>query len=123
MRRSRSAEGRRPSPKPMLPSTVSHGKTPRSWHTKMRRAGVGREETGHQVQERRFAAPGRAENADELAFSHVEVDVLEDADFVPVRPEGHLKAADFELRSPGQRLPSGNHAAFSAPPAQPQRRA
>src|ERR1700674_1046852 len=37
MRRSRSASGSRPSPNPMLPSTVSHGKTPRSWNTKMRR--------------------------------------------------------------------------------------
>src|SRR3984885_5509366 len=37
MRRSRSLRGRPVMPKPMFPSTVSQGKTPRSWKTKMRR--------------------------------------------------------------------------------------
>src|SRR5262249_23260830 len=40
-------------------------------------AGGRREESGHEVQERRLAAPGAADEADELALGHLETQILQ----------------------------------------------
>src|SRR5439155_16685731 len=76
-----------------------------------------RKETGDDVQERGFPAPRRAQDADELALAHLEVEVLEHTDLAVLGLERHEEAADRELRSSGQRLARGNHAASSAAPA------
>src|SRR6266540_2412383 len=77
-------------------------------------AGGRREKAGNDVQERGLAAAGRAEDADELSLAHVQGDVLEHADVVLLRPEGHVEAADLDLHAPGKRLADGDHAASRA---------
>ena len=97
----------------MLPAAVSQGKTPRSWNTKMRRgsgprtsspsiehpAGGGREESADHVQQRRLAAAGGPQDADELALADVEVQAVEDVGRLVVGGEGHAQAFDADLRS------------------------
>ena len=99
MRSSRSARDSFDKPKPILPSTVSHGKTPRSWKTKMRRGSgpstaspsiviaplVGERKPRHQIQQRRLAAARRSEQADEFSIGDFKVDVFEHRSLFPSR--------------------------------------
>ena len=59
----------------------------------------GRHESADDVQERGLSAPGRPEDAHELSLAYVERHVVQDGDFVAVRPKGLRKAVDPDLRA------------------------
>jgi hypothetical protein len=54
------------------------------------------QKTSHDVQQRRFAAPGRAEKTQELALSDLEADVFEDDGLLAIAIEDHSDVFDLQ---------------------------
>src|SRR4029077_2014977 len=67
-----------------VPCTVDHD-----------RAGIGADESGHQVEERRLAAAGRPHDGDEFALTHAEADTVDDVQAPLVRGESFGDLADL----------------------------